>query len=68
MVSYEEFKKAFGQKAKDMTDDQINKSIMLIDQISEAIFDLWLEKKNKPKFIIIELHCYCFLTNSCYNK
>ncbi len=51
MISLEEFKKALGDEAKNLTEEQILKLRDNQDQTAEILFNMWLEKINKSSIV-----------------
>lgn len=46
MISLPEFKTSLGQSAQTMTEEQIEQLRVAQDLIAEALFEIWLKKKN----------------------
>lgn len=46
MISFVDFKKSLGSTAQTMTEDQIEQLRQHQDKLSEAIFEIWLKKRN----------------------
>lgn len=50
MVPLEEFRASLGDKAKELTEEQILKLREQMDQLAHILFNMWLEKINKSKY------------------
>lgn len=58
MISFIDFKKSLGSTAQKMSDEKIEQLRQYQDKLSEAIFEVWLKKRNanlKPKNEIVGL-------------
>ena len=47
MIPLKEFKDSLGDKAKELTEEQILKLRKQMDKMADVFFDMWLKKRNK---------------------
>lgn len=48
MISLADYKKALGSTTQTMSEEKIDHLRRTQDLIAEAIFNIWIERKNKP--------------------